>query len=356
MVSGFLAGCGSSESEDAGAEAGRELAAGLVGAVKQAAEVGEPFRCAELGGPGGAGGPVAAELGRRVGRRLTLEGDRLVMGAAEGGERDRTLVMGVVADARGAGAATLAQIGRTRAELEREQVELVVSVGGMGTGQEELSQVLAALARDARWVVWAIPGERESIPAHRAAVAGLAAAGYPVFDGTRVRMVEVDGAVLASFPGGAEASQLMAGADGCVHRPGDASALAMRLGKQKGVRVWVGHSPPRQAGAVASDVALGGVHVGEVEVAAALPAARAQLVLHGMVDEAALGAASGRAALGERGGPTVLGSGPIEAMPIAGPDGATFAGGALVVWVSSSASEITWRRVRFPLDGALAPR
>jgi len=355
LAAAAAAACGSREPDDPVAhEVGQALAAGVARAVERSAALAEPFRCAELASAASAAaaGP-GADLGRRAGRAVTVDGDWLRLGPAEGA-RDHTLVAGIVADARGASAATLTQLGRVRAAFEREKVELVVSLGGMGTGQEELSQVLGALARDAPWVVWAIPGERESIPAHRAAVAGLLAAGYPVFDASRVRMVEVDGAVLASFPGAEQASQLLAGADGCVHRPDDATALALRLAAEKGARVWAGHSAPRQSGSDAEDVALGGVHVGERALAAALPAARAHLVLHGMVDEAALGDASGRAAMGGR--PTILGAGPVEAMPIAGPDGAVFAGAALVVRVSASAGEITWRRVRFPLGGSVSAR
>ena len=356
---GASAGCGGSEPADGpSSEVGRTLADGLARALERAGALREPFHCAELAtaARASAGGGSPVELGRRGGRQLALEGDRLRIGPAEAGRRDRTLVAGVVADARGASAATLAQLGRVRGEFEREGVELVVSLGGMGTGEQELGQVLAALARDAPWVVWAIPGERESIPAHRAAVTSLLAAGYPVFDGSRVRLVEVDGAVLASFPGAEEAGQLAAGADGCVHRPGDASALAVRLAAQKAMRVWAGHSPPRQSGALAGDVALGGVHVGELALAAALPAAHADLVLHGLVDEAALGSASGQASLGDREGPAILGTGPVEAMPITGPDGALFAGAALVVRASASAGEITWKRVRFPVGGSVSAR
>jgi hypothetical protein len=347
--------CGSREEGDPVANGvGKTIAAGLAGAIERSAALAEPFRCAELSGSASVSGP-GADLGRRAGRALSFDGDWLRMGPAEVG-RDHTLVAGVVADARGASAATLTQLGRVRAAFERERVELVVSLGGMGTSEEELTQVLGALARDAPWVVWAIPGEREAIGAHRAAVASLSAAGYPVFDATRVRMVEVDGAVLASFPGAAAASRLLAGADGCVHRPDDASALAMRLGAQKGVRVWAGHAAPRQRDDDAGDVALGGVHVGERALAAALPAARAHLVLHGMVDEAALGSASGHARMGTGNRATVLGSGPAEAMPITGPDGAVFAGAALVVRANAGAGEITWRRVRFPLGGSVSAR
>jgi hypothetical protein len=342
-------GCGSDDGPDPlTVELGRNLAAGLVGAIERSAAAAEPFRCAQLG-PAKAGTP--AELGKRAGRPLALDGDWLRVGPSGGG-RDLTLVAGVVADARGASAATLTQVGRVRAEFERERVELVISLGGMGTTEAELTHVLGALARDAPWVVWAIPGDRESIPAHRAAVAALFAAGYAVFDATRIRMVEVDGAVLAAFPGAEEASRLVAGGDGCVHRPEDASALALRLRGQKWTRVWAGHSPPRQSGPEADDVALGGVHVGERDLAAALPAARPHLVLHGMVDEAALGKASGQTSMGGGSGPTILGSGPLEAMPITGPDGAAFAGAALVVRANASAGDITWKRIRFPLGGS----
>src|SRR5690606_25275642 len=109
----------------------------------------------------------------------------------------------------------------------------------------------------------ALPGDRESIPAHRAAVAGLHAAGLPVFDGSRIRLVEMDGVLLAAYPGVEHAGQLVAGADGCVHRPDDAAALAARLAGHDGPRVWAGHAPPRQRGPRASDLALGGVHIGE---------------------------------------------------------------------------------------------
>lgn len=347
----LVAACGSSEPPDtASTEVGRAVAAGLVAAVERAAPIAEPFRCAELA----AGAPSSVtEIGKRAGRALALDGDRLRIGPAE--EGGRTLVVGVVADARGATAATLAQLGRVRAEFEREKVELVVSLGGMGTSEAELGEVLGALGRDASWVVWAIPGEREAIPAHRAAVASLAAAGYPVFDAARIRLVEVDGSVLASFPGAEEPGRLLAGAEGCVHRADDAAALAVRLAKQKGVRVWAGHSAPRQSGPEADDVALGGVHVGERALAAALPAARADLVLHGMVDEAALGEPTGQAGTG-KGRPTVVGAGPVEAMPIAGERGAVFGGAALVVRLNAAADEVTWKRLRFPLGGSVSAR
>jgi hypothetical protein len=331
------------------------MAAALVDAVARAATATGPFRCAEMT-EAPASGPVAEAISRRSGRGVRLDGGRLLLGPAGGGARDRVLVAGIVADSRGATAATLTQIGRVRAELEREQVEVVVSLGGMGTGEDEIARVLEALSRDAPWVVWVIPGEREDIGAHRAAVARLAAAGAPVFDGGRVRLLEVDGVVLGSLPGGSAAGQLAAGAEGCVHRAEDAMALAARLAAQTGVRVWAGHTPPRQTGGLSSDAVLGGVHVGDPDVTAALPASRARVVVHGLVDEAALDAPTGRRSLAGRGEPAILGSGPVEAMPIQGPEGVTLTGGALIVRVDAAEEELTWRRVQIPLGGAPAPR
>lgn len=354
-LAAFCAGCGGPRSEDEAATAGRETAATLVAAVSRAATAAEPFRCAEMTGPP-ADGPVAEVSSRRGRRGVQVLGGRLLLGPVWGDARDRVLVAGIVADSRGATAATLTQIGRIRAELEREEVEVVVSLGGLGTGEDEITRVLEALSRDAPWVVWAIPGEREDVGAHRAAVARLAAAGAPAFDGGVIRLLEVDGVVLGSLPGGSAPGQLAAGAEGCVHRAEDAMALAARLAAQEGVRIWAGHTPPRQTAGLSSDTTLGGVHVGDPDVAAALPASRARVVVHGLVDEAALGASTGQRSLAGRGEPAILGSGPIEAMPIQGPEGVTLAGGALILRVDAGADELKWRRVQLPLGGASASR
>ena len=375
VIVAVAAGCGSSG--DGGPapapEVGHALADGVATAVAASARLAAPFRCAELS-PSPTPGPdpkpnqsptpgtdtstststiTGTTTMTVAGRSLAVEGAIAHLGAAPKAPRDTTVVLGVVADARGATEATLAQIAAGRAAFAAEKVELVVSLGGLGTTEPELTAVLRALTDGAAWPVIAIPGDREAIPAHRAAVAALAAAGTPVLDGSRVRLVDLDGALVATFPGAEHPSRLLAGDDGCVHAAADATALAALLGAHTGLRIWAGHAPPRQGGDSAGDRSLGGVHVGELSLASALPAARAHVVLHGLVDQAALGPATGLVRLTpDATVPFVLGAGPLEAMPIPGPRGAAAGGGALVVRASPGA--LTWKRLRLPLPGSAA--
>ena len=347
------AGCGSSDDTTSVApQMAQALADGVAGAVTAARALAAPYRCAQ---PSRTAlptlPPIPARLGQRAHRTLTLAGDTLrLLPRGHEHAHDHTLVLGVVADARGVTPTTLGQLAQIRTAFAQDGVELVVSLGGMGRTKDEISAVLGALAHEGDpWVLWAMPGDRESVAAHRAAVATLLAADRPVFDASRVRMVEADGAVLAAFPGVEQPDELVAGVDGCVHNAADAAALAARLSAAHGVRVWAGYAPPRGQSPSDDDVALGGVHVGEQTLTAALAAARADLVLHGMVDQAVLGPAAGRAGVGGTSAPVVLGAGPVEALPVWGPGGPAADGGALVVRVSEHG--VSWRRVRFPLPG-----
>jgi len=314
-------------------ELGDALAAGAAHAFSASAALREPYRCAE------SALPTAQKVA--VGRRtFAITGDTLTVTPA-----DHMLVLGVVSDARGATGETIANLARVRAAFDKEKVELVVSLGGMGTSEEELTAVYGALGAP----LWAIPGDRESVAGHRAALAALAKQGHPVFDGSRVRAIAIDGVLIASLPGAASAGQLMAGPDGCLYRPADVTAVASRLAAHGGVRVWAGHAAPRQRGPAAGDLGLGGVHVGNLALATALPAAHAHLVLHGEVDQAGLGAASGQAH-----GPLLLGSGSIEAMPVTGSHGAPIGGAALVVRVAGHG--ISWKRIHLPVPGSVSSR
>jgi hypothetical protein len=335
-----LAGCcGEPEPADTiSPELGDTLAAGAAHAFAAAGPLREPYRCAELPAPT----PQKVVVGRRT---YAVAGDTLTVTPA-----DHFLVLGVVADARGATAETGANLARVREGFDKEKVELVVSLGGMGTSAEELTRVYRALGAP----LLAIPGDRESIPAHRAALSALAAEGRAVFDGSRVKTVAIDGALIAALPGADAAGKLVAGADGCLHRPVDVTAVATRLAAHGGVRVWATHSAPRQRGAASGDLALGAVHVGNLALAGALPAAHAHLVLHGEVDEAALGAPTGGVQVGAGAPPVILGAGPVEAMPVRGARGAPIGGAALVVRIAGHG--ISWKRLRMPLPGSLSAR
>jgi hypothetical protein len=334
-----LAGCRCHEPEPidtASPEMGETLAAGAAHAFSASGALREPHRCADS--------PLPTAQKVVVGRRtFAVAGDTLTVTPV-----DHMLVLGVVADARGATAGTAGNLARIRTAFAKEKVELVISLGGMGTSQEELTEVYRALGAP----LWAIPGDRESLAAHRAALATLAKEGQPVFDGSRVKAVAIDGALVASLPGAASPGQLMAGAEGCLYRPVDVTAIAARLAAHGGVRVWAGHSAPRQRGPGAADLALGGVHVGNLALAAALPSAHAHLVLHGEVDQAGLGAAAGQAHAGDA--PVILGAGAIEAMPVAGTRGAPIGGAALVVRIAGHG--ISWKRIHLPVPGSLSAR
>jgi hypothetical protein len=333
------AACRDPEPADAVSPAlGEALAAGAAHALVAAGGLREPFRCGDAPLPT----PQKVKIG---GRTFTVAGDTLTVAPA-----DHALVLGVVADARGATAETAGNLARVRQAFDKDKVELVIALGGMGRGADELLAVYRALGAP----LLAIPGERESIPAHRAALAALAREGRAVFDGSRVRAVAIDGVLIASLPGADSAGQLVAGAEGCLYDAADLEAVAARLAAHGGVRVWAGHSAPRQRGPAAGDLALGGVHVGNLALARALPASRAHLVLHGEVDQAALGAAAGQAHVAERRPPLVLGTGPVEAMPVAAARGAPIGGGALVVRIAGRG--ISWKRIRLPVPGSVSAR
>jgi len=347
MTLAIATACGSSSDKASPPEQfAASVADGIADAIERADRLAEPFHCAELF-EANAEPATQVELAgiRRV---ATIEGYRMHL-VADGGRRDREVVLGVVSDARGAGAETLAEIARMRGAFEEAGVELVVSLGGMGKRQDEIEPVLAALSRGAPWPLWALPGDREELPAHRAAVASLRGAGAAVFDGSAIRFVDMGGVTLGSLPGGAHPGRLVAGRLGCHHRAHDGARLADELARADGVRVWVGQTPPRQRGPASSDLATGGIHVGETELASLVTRAGAHVVLHGLVDEAALGKAAGRAALVDGAAPVVLGTGPLDASPLSDPTGPVYRGAALVLEISPRTAR--WSRIRTLLAG-----
>jgi hypothetical protein len=302
------------------------IAAGAAAAVEASRSLIAPRRCAELAQAGRA--QEEADGGLEV-----LE----VSAAAEG-----RAVIGLVADARSGGeAATQAQLATIAGRFATAKVDLVVSLGGMAEDEDGIAAALEAVATGP-WPVLAIPGDREGIESHRRAIARLSAAGKRVVDGSRVRLARVGGAFIATYPGSASAAR-MASADGCVHGGEDAASLARVLAGRGPVRIVASHAPPRGVDAAASDLGSGGVHVGEASLAKGARDAGAQLVVHGVLDEAVLGEAAGVARL--RGGePLALGVGAAEPAPV-GPmvGGRTASGGALIVTIDGTTAR--WERV-----------
>ncbi|MEM9493800.1 MAG: hypothetical protein AAGC55_31930, partial [Myxococcota bacterium] len=131
----------------------------------------------------------------------------------------------------------------------------------------------------------AMPGDRESVVAHRAAVAALSDAA--VVDGSRIRIVEIGRFLLATLPGAPHAGRLSAGRDGCLVTAEDGDSLAAGLAElaaeQDRIPVILAHSPPRQSGVDASDRTGQGIHIGEPWLTRTVNAIQPMAVVHGLI-------------------------------------------------------------------------
>ncbi len=331
--------CGSkSDSPRAGAKAAaEEIADGIVGAVTAAESTAAPFRCAKFASDID---DVEVELGQVAGRQAVQTGDTVTF---QSNKQDRNLVIGAVADARGTGPATSAAMGRIRAAFEDQGVELVLVLGGMGGTQQELGEHLQLLTEGERWPVVVIPGDREPVPVLRKTIAAIGAGGARVLNGADVRFIVMDKTVVATFPGLGFEERIVAGAQGCAHDRQDADALGARLAKRDETKVWVSYAPPRGTDASASDVAIGGVHIGELLQTAGIAASGARLVLHAAVDEAAFGKSSGMHRLVAE-APAILGVGSVDPLPLTNERGDTRRSEALVVRIEPT--RVRWKRIR----------
>lgn len=333
--------CGSSEKPaDPGQLAGAETAAGIVFAIEKAGELAEPYRCARWLSDEQAA-PISIAAGKTnlevSGRRARVRIDDRKPGAPIG--------VAFVADARGARAPTVERLRQLAGSFEDFEVSLVVLLGGMGKTEEELYETLGAISEGA-FVVIAVPGDRESIPAHRGAIARLTERGVAIVDGSLVRIVSTDDIAIGTFPGVSAAQQLVADSDGCQHFPEDAESLAKRLAEHQGLKVWAGYMPPRQSGESGSDMTISGVHIGETLVSKAVDQAGAHLVVHGLVDESATGAARGELKVAD-GARLVLGTGSVDSLPVRRPGGPVLGGSVLVATVAPK--RVKWRRIAFGL-------
>ena len=247
----------SSKSPGADHPVGARLGPALVAALAAADHVREPWRCAAADGP---------ELAEEKLGDWQLSGHTLHRtGAAT------TTTIGVIADAGGAAPITLAGLGRLRGKLAN--VDLVITLGGMGATAAELAGAIGAFAGHAPIVVLA--GDLE--PA--AAIAGLP---RPMLDSRMVRRIELPGATIVTLPGASAASRLVPGDDGCAYRPADVTAVLADLTPRPGLRILASAEAPRA------------VRAGEPTGDLVLPAAEVDVVLHGPTDGTASPAQTGK--------------------------------------------------------------
>ena len=236
---------------------------------------------------------------RKVEKSLTLDAD-------DRGQ-DAPLVIGVLADARG----ETDELAAVRAGFARHGVHLVVSLGGIGQSSAEVEPALAALTGP--WLLLAMPGDREDLREHRAAVAALAERG--VVDGSRVRQVQAAGVALFTWPGAPHREQLMAGVRGCGFQPADIDGLVtLARDAEAPRRVLLSHAPPRQAGPDASDRTEAGVHIGDPAVAQLVADAGMALVVHGLIWPAGHPVKTGQQTLSIA-TPRVLSAGAADGIP-----------------------------------------
>ncbi len=306
----IFAACGSGAP---GGESGRAAAQAVLAGVATAAQTKAPWRCAHA--------PI----------------ERLALPPGDG-----AIAIGVVADARGASDDTLASLAAIHASFAQAHVRLVLADGGMGTTQPELERTLGAIV-DPAWTVVAIPGATESVPALRGAIASLKQKGAAIADGSAARAIDLGGVDVAIAPGVAFASELAAGADGCTRDRADLDAAVASLGgsgvrSKPAVRILVSATAPRTR--TASDLAPGGVHAGELDLAAALANAPIDLVVHPQVGAPS---AAGSISANPPWPRATVAAGIADARPRFDDRGARLPPGALVI--VSDRSGIRWQPV-----------
>lgn len=332
---------------------GLALSSALRAGIGATVNVRAPYRCARLYTDeleADSAGVAAAPAGRTA-RRL----GPLLQVAPPGDDTGSSLILGVVADAHG----SLDALPAIRRAFAEAGVELVISLGGMGTERDTVARALAVLASGdapaspgaAGWLVVAIPGDWEPIPDHRAAVAALADRG--VIDGSDVRLIEIDGIRLATLPGAPHPSRLMAGREGCVFTTEDAAAITSLLAQGPGVRLLLVHAPPRQdlSGLTLpepspTDVGRTAVSMGERALAEVLRTTPVDAVIHGLVAPPAVPPSGIRALV--LGAPVILPAGvldPLYAVAEAAPAGVAPDGyrGPTALIADVSKERITWQ-------------
>lgn len=242
----LVAACGSSgggsSTGPAGKRVGPVLAAMLAGADRTRA----PWRCAAADLPTLPDESISAgkRSWRLGGHALRLADDKVA-----------SIAIGIVADAGGAAPATLAALGRLAAKLD--VVDLVITLGGMGSTQEELLATLGTLGSATRPIL-ALPGDLENVRTHIAVIAALREKQIPAIDGRLVRWVELPNATLGTAPGMLGATRL-ASSEGCELAAGDATAVFAELANKPGLRIAASVEAPRVGlarGELTGDLAL----------------------------------------------------------------------------------------------------
>jgi hypothetical protein len=172
------------------------------------------------------------------------------------------LRIAVIADAGGSAPATIAALARLRSKMDG--IDLIVTLGGMGTTQAELEATLGTLAGKEPMVV--LPGDLEDERAQQAALATLRGKGTLAIDGRQARWITGDGVTLATIPGAGAVERLVAGLEGCAWRASDVAKIYDDLAGRPGLRIALLAEAPR---------------AGETGQVALAPAGAVDAIVHG---------------------------------------------------------------------------
>jgi hypothetical protein len=244
-----LAACGGKRSAPPPPPAGAKIGAALVASLDAADRARAPWRCGLPTGPGLASETITT----KDGAAFQLAGHVISVEKA-------SLDIGVIADAGGAAPPTLAALGQLRGKLEG--VDLVLTLGGMGTTQADLEATLGTLADGAPYLLVALPGELEGAGAQSAAVVALRTKGASIVDGRLARRIELPKASIALVTGAAYPQRLVAGTDGCVYSSLTVATTINELVAREGLRILAATAAPRHLvnREATGELALGGTY------------------------------------------------------------------------------------------------
>tara|TARA_R110002096_G_scaffold416429_1_gene618908 strand:- start:68815 stop:69873 length:1059 start_codon:yes stop_codon:yes gene_type:complete len=266
----LLGACSGEPAPTDGQAEGKRLGQALTQHIETSMELRAPFRCARF--PTDARGPNM--------ERVSWDDTSGALVVKPYGSEPR---FATIADARASSATDVSALERLRDSLNEQDVDVLISLGGLGRDEESIEQVLKALTMGARYLVLAFPGALESLPAHRSAIASLAKNGVRILDATRYRFTQLGELRLATMPGIAKTAHLVAGDSGCVHIEADIEELLANLAIASRPTVLLSYAPWRQQGDEATDLGIGDIHAGELELSPLERSEHVSALVHGML-------------------------------------------------------------------------
>lgn len=317
----FFSSCKEPPEPTDGEKEGRILGNALAKQIPGALSTRVPFRCNRT------------QKGTQLPDSLTRLGLTLADGVVSlPAKESKTVTIAFVSDSRGAHPQALTQTTRLSEHLAKEEIDLIVSVGGLGTEHADIKQVLSALSSQTKTPLLAFPGDRESVRDHRNAIDELANEERAIADGSTFPLIGIGPVLLAGLAGIPYASNLVAGDKGCIYDEQDLLQFQQRLVGDERKMVLTSYAP---FAGLATARGPSGIELGPTWTQTIATDTTFTAIVHGMVGS------SGPPLSGT----IKAGSGP-QAIVAGSLDPAEGVSGALLL--SISPQQTTWRRIRLP--------